>query len=132
VRLNLVLGYRFWRLRVRFHPERRCEGTSGANGRFEHRVGVEQLLRAGSGCQARQAGAKLQVLDRSMGGLHGAHHTATQSVTPSGARSIYVSATPSASAVGFYLPHGCEVVPVPHAEFYAAEPGDVHLVAVID
>jgi ribosomal protein S18 acetylase RimI-like enzyme len=49
-----------------------------------------------------------------------------------GARSIYVSATPSASAVGFYLAHGCEVVPVPHPELYAVEPDDVHLVAAID
>ena len=49
-----------------------------------------------------------------------------------GARSIYVSATPSGSAVGFYLARGCTVVPVPHVELHAAEPDDVHLLAIID
>jgi predicted N-acetyltransferase YhbS len=49
-----------------------------------------------------------------------------------GARSIYVSATPSGSAVGFYLARGCKVVTVPNDELYAAEPEDVHMVAIID
>ena len=47
------------------------------------------------------------------------------------ARSIYVSATPSGSAVGFYLAHGCTVATVPHHELFAAEPEDVHLLAAI-
>lgn len=48
-----------------------------------------------------------------------------------GARSIYVSAAPTGSAVGFYLARGCTVVAVPHLELYAEEPEDVHLVATL-
>lgn len=48
------------------------------------------------------------------------------------ARSMYVSATPSGSAVGFYLARGCEVLAVPHPELFAEEPEDVHLLAAID
>jgi predicted N-acetyltransferase YhbS len=53
-------------------------------------------------------------------------------VRAAGCLSIYVSATPSASAVGFYLDRGCEVVRVPHSALYAEEPDDIHLVATID
>jgi ribosomal protein S18 acetylase RimI-like enzyme len=49
-----------------------------------------------------------------------------------GARSMHVSATPSGSAVGFYLAHGCKVATSPHHELYAEEPEDVHLLAMID
>jgi len=49
-----------------------------------------------------------------------------------GAHSMYVSATPSASAVGFYLDHGCEVAAVPHSALHALEPDDIHLVVGID
>ncbi len=49
-----------------------------------------------------------------------------------GSQSIYFSATPSASAVGFYLDRGCEVVRVPRSALYAEEPDDIHLVAAID
>ena len=49
-----------------------------------------------------------------------------------GSQSIYVSATPSTSAVGFYLERGCKVVRVPHRALYADEPDDIHLVAAID
>lgn len=48
-----------------------------------------------------------------------------------GATSMYVSATPSASAVGFYLDHGCELAPNPHPQLYADEPDDIHLIADI-
>lgn len=47
-----------------------------------------------------------------------------------GSQSIYVSATPSASAVGFYLNRGCELVDVPHPALHTKEPDDIHLVAV--
>jgi ribosomal protein S18 acetylase RimI-like enzyme len=46
-----------------------------------------------------------------------------------GATSMYVSATPSESAVGFYLDRGCELVPRPHPLLYAEEPEDIHLIA---
>ncbi len=49
-----------------------------------------------------------------------------------GSRSMYVSATPSASAVGFYRGQGCELARPPHAGLLAKEPDDIHLVAVID
>ena len=45
----------------------------------------------------------------------------------SGAESIYVSATPTESAVGFYLRQGCRLADPVHAELFAAEPEDIHL-----
>ena len=45
----------------------------------------------------------------------------------SGATSIYVSATPSRSAVGFYLSRGCRLVEQVHPELFEMEPEDVHL-----
>ena len=49
-----------------------------------------------------------------------------------GSRSIYVSATPSRSAVGFYLERGCRLAPHPHPVLFEKEPEDIHLVAAID
>ena len=49
-----------------------------------------------------------------------------------GSHAMYVSATPSASAVGFYLQRGCKVAATPHAGLFEKEPEDVHLVAAID
>ncbi len=48
-----------------------------------------------------------------------------------GARSMYVSATPSGSAVGFYLARGCKVLTAPHPELLAKEPEDIHFLATI-
>lgn len=45
-----------------------------------------------------------------------------------GDQEIYVSATPSASAVGFYLSRGCELARPPHPGLFAKEPEDIHLV----
>ena len=45
-----------------------------------------------------------------------------------GATSIYVSATPTGSAVGFYLRQGCRLASPVHPELFAAEPEDIHLV----
>jgi len=45
-----------------------------------------------------------------------------------GAESIYVSATPTESAVGFYLRQGCRLAHPVHPVLFAAEPEDVHLV----
>jgi ribosomal protein S18 acetylase RimI-like enzyme len=44
------------------------------------------------------------------------------------AESMYVSATPTASAVGFYLRQHCRLADPVHAELFAAEPDDIHLV----
>jgi GNAT superfamily N-acetyltransferase len=46
-----------------------------------------------------------------------------------GATSMYVSATSTGSAVGFYLSRGAELARPPHPELFALEPVDVHLVA---
>ena len=45
-----------------------------------------------------------------------------------GAESIYVSATPTESAVGFYLRQGCRLAHPVHPDLFAAEPEDIHLV----
>lgn len=44
-----------------------------------------------------------------------------------GARALYVSATPSESAVGFYLSHGFTLAREVHPDLYAREPEDIHL-----
>ncbi len=45
-----------------------------------------------------------------------------------GAKKMYVSATPSGSAVGFYLSHGFEPVDRPIPELFELEPEDIHIV----
>jgi GNAT superfamily N-acetyltransferase len=45
-----------------------------------------------------------------------------------GATSLYVSATPSASAVGFYLEHGFGPTDSPDPALLALEPEDIHMV----
>ena len=49
-----------------------------------------------------------------------------------GASSLYVSATPTGSAVGFYLDRGCRLADPVHPTLFAAEPEDIHLVCAID
>lgn len=48
-----------------------------------------------------------------------------------GADRMYVSATPSGSAVGFYLARGCQLARPPHPELYADEPEDIHFICTI-
>ncbi|HEX4905728.1 MAG TPA: GNAT family N-acetyltransferase [Acidimicrobiales bacterium] len=45
-----------------------------------------------------------------------------------GASSMYVSATPTGSAVGFYLRQGCRLADPVHPVLFAEEPEDIHLV----
>lgn len=45
-----------------------------------------------------------------------------------GATALYVSATPTGSAVGFYLSRGCRLVDQVHPRLYAEEPEDIHLI----
>jgi GNAT superfamily N-acetyltransferase len=47
----------------------------------------------------------------------------------SDARQLYVSATPTTSAVGFYLSRGCRLADPAHPLLFADEPDDIHLVA---
>lgn len=49
----------------------------------------------------------------------------------SGATSLYVSATPSESAVGFYQSQGFKLAPKIHPELYALEPEDIHLIKTL-
>jgi ribosomal protein S18 acetylase RimI-like enzyme len=49
-----------------------------------------------------------------------------------GARSLYVSATPTGSAVGFYLGRGCRLADPVHPELFASEPEDIHLVCPLE
>jgi GNAT superfamily N-acetyltransferase len=46
----------------------------------------------------------------------------------SGARRIYVSATPSTSAVGFYRSKGFELAEQVNEELFALEPEDIHMI----
>ncbi len=48
-----------------------------------------------------------------------------------GAASMYVSATPTGSAVGFYLRQGCRLADPPHPELFAHEPEDIHLICAL-
>jgi ribosomal protein S18 acetylase RimI-like enzyme len=48
-----------------------------------------------------------------------------------GARSLYVSATPSNSAVGFYTNLGFTLVDQPHPELLALEPEDIHMIKAL-
>jgi GNAT superfamily N-acetyltransferase len=45
-----------------------------------------------------------------------------------GAESIYVSAVPTGSAVGFYLRQGCRLADPVHPALFAKEPDDIHLI----
>ena len=49
-----------------------------------------------------------------------------------GATSMYVSATPTGSAVGFYLGRGCTLADPVHPALFADEPDDIHLVCPLD
>jgi predicted N-acetyltransferase YhbS len=44
-----------------------------------------------------------------------------------GAKSMYISATPSEHTIDFYLCLGCKVTPEPDPESFALEPEDIHL-----
>jgi len=48
-----------------------------------------------------------------------------------GATSVYVSATPSGSAVGFYTSRGCRLAVPPHPALFAKEPEDIHLICPV-
>ena len=48
-----------------------------------------------------------------------------------GTESIYVSATPTGSAIGFYLRQGCRLADPVHPALFAHEPEDIHLVCAL-
>ena len=47
------------------------------------------------------------------------------------ANAMYISATPSGSAVGFYTSRGCTLAEKPHPALFAKEPEDIHLICPI-
>jgi GNAT superfamily N-acetyltransferase len=53
---------------------------------------------------------------------------AARLASEAGAVSMYVSATPTGSAVGFYLSRGCRLADPVHPVLYEQEPQDIHLV----
>lgn len=56
---------------------------------------------------------------------------AVAAAVEAGADTMYVSAAPTGSAVGFYLSKGCQLADPPHRELLAEEPEDIHLVCPI-
>jgi len=48
-----------------------------------------------------------------------------------GAERMYVSATPTGSAVGFYRRQGCQLANPAHPDLYAKEPDDIHLICAL-
>ena len=53
---------------------------------------------------------------------------AARLASDAGAASMYVSATPTGSALGFYLSRGCRLADPVHAALFELEPEDIHLV----
>ena len=49
-----------------------------------------------------------------------------------GADRVYVSSTPSGSAVGFYLSQGFELVDDVIPELFKLEPEDIHMLKMLD
>jgi hypothetical protein len=45
-----------------------------------------------------------------------------------GSQRMYISSTPSSSAVGFYIAQGCKLAEEVDPELYALEPDDIHLI----
>lgn len=97
----------------------------------DHLAGIAIVQERFEGNMARLVFLHITKAYRRQGVGSALWNAATDRARSAGSRSIYVSATPSASAVGFYLDRGCEVVRVPHSALYAEEPDDIHLVGAI-
>ena len=65
---------------------------------------------------------------RRKGAAQALWNAAADIAVENGATSIYVSATPTESAIGFYLRQGCRLVDPVHPDLFAAEPEDIHFV----
>ena len=66
---------------------------------------------------------------RRLGVAHALWTEATALVQAAGAETMYISATPTGSAVGFYLAHGGVLADPVHPVLFGHEPDDIHLVA---
>jgi GNAT superfamily N-acetyltransferase len=69
--------------------------------------------------------------DRRKGAAQALWSAAVEIALEAGATSIYVSATPTESAVGFYLRQGCRLAEPAHPDLFALEPDDIHLTCAI-
>lgn len=56
---------------------------------------------------------------------------AVSAAVAAGATSMYVSAVPTGSAVGFYLSRGCRLADPVHPGLFTLEPDDIHLVCPV-
>jgi ribosomal protein S18 acetylase RimI-like enzyme len=67
--------------------------------------------------------------DRRQGVASALWDAASALARASGAKQLYVSATPTASAVGFHRSRGCRLADPVHSVLFEHEPDDVHLVS---
>jgi GNAT superfamily N-acetyltransferase len=77
---------------------------------------------------AQLAAMYVSASHRRMGIARQLTHAVITRAQEDGHRALYVSATPSESAVGFYLSQGFVPTGQPHAELFALEPDDIHMV----
>jgi len=68
---------------------------------------------------------------RRQGAAQALWSAAVEIALDAGADSIYVSATPTESAIGFYLRQGCRLAAPVHPDLFALEPEDIHLICAI-
>lgn len=92
----------------------RLLGLAVVDGSFEPRLASLAFLHVSR--EVRRRGAASALWD-----------AAIQEAVQARAESIYVSATPTGSAVGFYLSRGCRLADPVHPALYAREPDDIHL-----
>jgi GNAT superfamily N-acetyltransferase len=69
--------------------------------------------------------------DRRRGAAGALWNAAVRVARQCGAASMYVSATPTGSAVGFYLSRGCRLADPVHPDLFAHEPDDIHFVCTL-
>lgn len=92
----------------------RLLGLAVVDASFEPRLAWLAFLHVSR--EARRRGAASALWDAAV-------HEAVQA----GAEAMYVSATPTGSAVSFYLSRGCKLADPVHPELFANEPDDIHL-----
>ncbi len=95
----------------------RLVGVAVLGGRFRGRAGDQLQLvfmHVSNGYRRQGIGSRLMA-------------DAARLARDRGARCLYISATPSQSAVGFYLSHGSRLAPEVDEELFALEPEDIHL-----
>ena len=99
----------------------RLAGVAVLGGRFRGK-NRDQLqlvfMHVGNGYRRQGIGSRLMAL-------------AGELARARGARYLYISATPSQSAIGFYLSHGSELAPEVDEELLALEPEDIHLLKAL-